>query len=69
MFTRIGRKLMQGATEKLEENPPTILDQNKWMDLLETGLTLGMLALTILAGFKGNKQPVTVIVNNYITKG
>ena len=56
--------------ERLLENPPDILNQERWANLLETGLTLGILALTILGSFKGGgKQPVTVVVNNYITKG
>lgn len=69
MFAKIGRKLIQGATAEIEENPPILLDQNRWMDILETGLTLGILALTILGSFRGRQQPVTVVVNNYITKG
>ena len=60
---------MQGATQQIEEQPPTILDQNRWADLLETGLTLGLLVLTVLWGSRGSKQPVTVVVNNYISKG
>ena len=67
MLTRIGRKLIRGATAEIEENPPAILDQNRWADLLETGLTLGLLALMICGSFRGSsKQPVTVVVNNYI---
>lgn len=70
MLMRIGRKLVKGATAEMNENPPEILNQERWANLLETGLTLGILALTILGGFKGaGKQPVTVVVNNYITKG
>ena len=67
MLTRIGRKLIRGATAEIEENPPAILDQNRWADLLETGLTLGLLALMICGSFRwSSKQPVTVVVNNYI---
>lgn len=69
MLTRIGRKLIRGATAEIEENPPAILDQNRWADLLETGLTLGLLALMICGSLRGSsKQPVTVVVNNYISK-
>ena len=70
MLTRIGRKLVRGATAEITENPPAILDQNRWADLLETGLTLGILAMMIFGSFRGSsKTPVTVVVNNYITKG
>lgn len=70
MFTKIGRKLIQGAKAEIEENPPEILDQNRWADLLETGLTLGILSLMIFGSLRGSaKQPITVVVNNYITKG
>ena len=68
MFAKIGRNLMRGAKAEIEENPPIMLDQDRWMDILETGLTLGVLALTILGFRRSNKQPVTVIVNNYISK-
>lgn len=68
MFAKIGRKLIQGAKAEIEESPPAMLDQNRWADLIETGLTLGMLALTILGSFRGNRQPVTVVVNNIIQK-
>ena len=69
MFAKIGRKLIQGAKAEIEESPPTILDQDRWMNLLEMGLTLGLLAVTILGSLRSNKQPVTVIVNNYIQGG
>ena len=72
MLARIGRKFIQGAKAELQENPPeleTILDTGKTMDLVETLLSLGILALTIFGMNKAPKTPVTVIVNNYITKG
>ena len=70
MFAKIGRKLVQGAKAEIEEKPPVILDQDRWMDVLETGMTLGLLALTILGAVRGrNQKPITVIVHNYITKG
>lgn len=70
MLSRIGRKLVKGAAAELEENPPAILDQDKWISLLETGMILGTLALMIFGSFRGSsKPPVTVVVNNYIPKG
>ena len=70
MLTRIGRKLVKGATAEIQENPPDILNQDRWMDLLETGLTMSFLLITICGVFRGSsKQPVTVVVNNYISKG
>ena len=70
MFTKIGRKLMAGAKAEMEEKPPAILDQDRWADLLETGLTLGLMMILIFGSSRGsNKLPVTVIVNNYIQKG
>ena len=70
MLARIGRKLIRGATEEIQENPPDILNQDRWADLLETVMTLGILGLMVCGSFRGSsKQPVTVVVNNYITKG
>lgn len=70
MLAKIGRKLVKGATAEIQENPPAILDQDRWASLLETGLILGTLALVIFGSCRGSsKQPVTVVVNNYLTKG
>ena len=70
MLTRIGRKIIRGATAEIQENPPDILNQDRWADLLDTGMTLGLLAMMIFGSLRGsNKTPVTVVVNNYITKG
>ena len=63
MFTRIGRKLMKGATAELEENPPAALDQEKWSELLETGTLLGLGAMVLLTFLRVPKTPITVIVN------
>ena len=70
MLARIGRKLVQGATAEIQENPPEMLNPNRWSDLLETGVMIATLLLMISGNLRAStNKPVTVIVNNYITKG
>lgn len=68
MFAKIGRKLIQGAKAEIQESPTSLLNQDKWLELAENIITLGLLALTILGSNRGCRQPVTVVVNNIIQK-
>ena len=65
MFTKIGRKLVQGAKAEIEESPPVIFDQDRIFDLLEAVVAFGTLVIVLFGGGK-SKQPVTVVVNNYV---
>ena len=65
MFAKIGRKLVQGAKAEIEESPPVIFDQDRIFDLLEAVVAFGTLAIVLFGGGK-SKQPVTVVVNNYV---
>lgn len=42
-----------------------IFDQDRIFDLLETVVALGTLAIVMFGGGR-TKQPVTVVVNNYV---
>ena len=68
MFAKIGRKLIQGAKAEIQENPESLLNQDRWLDIAENVLTLGLLAVMILGNSRGCRQPVTVVVNNIIQK-
>ena len=52
----------------MQENPTPLFDTTGVSDTVETLLSIGILALTIFGVGKAPKTPVTVIVNNYITK-
>ena len=52
----------------MQENPAPLFDTTCVSDTVETLLSIGILALTIFGVGKAPKTPVTVIVNNYITK-
>ena len=66
MVAKIGRKFIQGAKEELQKDPPVIFNTENVSDLLQTAILFGIVAMTGFALLKGNKKPVTVIVNNYV---
>lgn len=66
MMAKLGRKLMQGASAELSENPPAILDSDRILDIAEKLLTLGLLALTVCWSMKSGKTPTTIVNNIYI---
>lgn len=66
MVAKIGKKLIQGAKEELQKDPPKLIDTTNMTDLIEGFLTLGLLTVMIFGVTKHPKQPVTVIVNNYV---
>ena len=70
MLRRIGRRIVQGAKAEIQENPPEILEEmrDRWTDLLEMGLMVGLMTMIFFGNRRGSTKPVTVIVNNYISK-
>ena len=68
MLERIGRKFVSGAKAEMQENPTPLIDTTNLTETVENLLTLGILAITIFGLGKKAPQPVTVVVNNYITK-
>lgn len=67
MVAKIGKKLIQGAKEELQKDPPKLFDTENVSELIEGILTVGLIGMVIFGLSRRSKPaPVTVIVNNYI---
>lgn len=67
VFKRIGRKLVQGAKAEIQENPE-LFNPDKVLNIVEAGISLIMLGLTVFTCSKCGKTKPTVLtmtVNNY----
>lgn len=67
MIAKIGRKLIQGAKAEIQEGPKVeIFDTDKILELAESLIMIGGIALVIFGGCRSLKKPVTVVNNIYI---
>lgn len=69
MVQKLGGKLVKGAKEEIQKEPIRLLDTERLIQWAEIVLPIGLLALSLLKGLKKAPEPLTIVINNYISGG